>query len=71
MKCYALQDVKKKQRPLICYAGSAVETSIGPKPIGDELNLEFYLGRTHKQARHASHRELTTQGEQLYQEAHK
>lgn len=30
---------QKKQRPLIRYAGSAAETSIGSKPIGSELNL--------------------------------
>lgn len=35
---------QKKQRPLIRYAGSAAETSIGSKPIGSELNLAFYLG---------------------------
>jgi len=29
---------QKKQRPLIRYAGSAAETSIGSKPIGSELS---------------------------------
>ena len=29
---------RKKQRPLIRYAGSAAETSIGSKPIGSELS---------------------------------
>lgn len=33
---------QKKQRPLIRYAGSAAETSIGSKPIGSELSLRFY-----------------------------
>jgi hypothetical protein len=36
---------QKKQRPLIRYAGSAAETSIGSKPIGSELENEFYSGR--------------------------
>ena len=38
----ALIGVRKKQRPLIRYAGSAAETSIGSKPIGSELNVQFY-----------------------------
>lgn len=38
----ALIAPRKKQRPLIRYAGSAAETSIGSKPIGSELNLRFY-----------------------------
>ena len=33
---------QKKQRPLIRYAGSAAETSIGSKPIGSELGREVY-----------------------------
>ena len=33
----------KKQRPLIRYAGSAAETSIGSKPIGSELEAGAYL----------------------------
>ncbi|WP_200387253.1 hypothetical protein [Thiocapsa imhoffii] len=33
---------QKKQRPLIRYAGSAAETSIGSKPIGSELNARVY-----------------------------
>ncbi len=33
---------RKKQRPLIRYAGSAAETSIGSKPIGSELSAQFY-----------------------------
>jgi hypothetical protein len=36
---------RKKQKPLICYAGSAAETSIGPKPIGSELNARAYPKR--------------------------
>lgn len=32
----------KKQRPLIRYAGSAAETSIGSKPIGSELSARVY-----------------------------
>lgn len=35
---------QQKQRPLIRYAGSAAETSIGSKPIGSELDLAFYPG---------------------------
>ncbi len=38
----ALIATRKKQRPLIRYAGSAAETSIGSKPIGSELNVQFY-----------------------------
>jgi hypothetical protein len=38
----ALIAPRKKQRPLIRYAGSAAETSIGSKPIGSELNVQFY-----------------------------
>lgn len=33
---------QKKQRPLIRYAGSAAETSIGSKPIGSELDARVY-----------------------------
>jgi len=33
---------QKKQRPLIRYAGSAAETSIGSKPIGSELDRRYY-----------------------------
>ena len=33
---------RKTQRPLIRYAGSAAETSIGSKPIGSELNARVY-----------------------------
>ena len=40
----ALIATRKKQRPLIRYAGSAAETSIGSKPIGSELDLTFYPG---------------------------
>jgi len=36
----------EKQRPLIRYAGSAAETSIGPKPIGSELSAGFYSWRS-------------------------
>lgn len=36
----------KKQRPLIRYAGSAAETSIGSKPIGSELSAGFYFWRS-------------------------
>lgn len=36
---------QKKQRPLIRYAGSAAETSIGSKPIGSELNARVYPKR--------------------------
>ncbi len=35
---------EKKQRPLIRYAGSAAETSIGSKPIGSELTPDSTLG---------------------------
>ena len=35
---------QEKQKPLIRYAGSAAETSIGSKPIGSELRLGFYPG---------------------------
>ena len=41
---------QKKQRPLIRYAGSAAETSIGSKPIGSELNAEAYPKRHFCQA---------------------
>lgn len=34
---------QKKQRPLIRYAGSAAETSIGSKPIGSELFVKISL----------------------------
>lgn len=33
---------QKRQKPLIRYAGSAAETSIGSKPIGSELRKGFY-----------------------------
>jgi hypothetical protein len=36
---------QKKQRPLIRYAGSAAETSIGSEPLGNELWSKSYLGR--------------------------
>jgi hypothetical protein len=36
---------REKQRPLIRYAGSAAETSIGSKPIGSELSAGFYSWR--------------------------
>ena len=39
-----MKALQKKQRPLIRYAGSAAETSIGSKPIGSELNGGFYSG---------------------------
>ena len=42
----ALIATRKKQRPLIRYAGSAAETSIGSKPIGSELSAEFYARRS-------------------------
>lgn len=32
-----------KKKPLIRYAGSAAETSIGSKPIGSELEAGAYL----------------------------
>lgn len=40
----------KKQRPLIRYAGSAAETSIGSKPIGSELRPVLYCERRRCQA---------------------
>jgi hypothetical protein len=40
----------KKQRPLIRYAGSAAETSIGSKPIGSELDARVYPERPACQA---------------------
>ena len=46
----SLTTARKKQRPLIRYAGSAAETSIGSKPIGSELNLRVYLKRHFCQA---------------------
>ena len=36
---------QKNKRPLICYAGSAAETSIGSKPIGSELSGKVYPER--------------------------
>jgi nucleoside-diphosphate-sugar epimerase len=45
----------KKQRPLIRYAGSAAETSIGSKPIGSELSAEFYSWRSGCQVRLVRH----------------
>ncbi len=33
---------QKIRKPLIRYAGSAAETSIGSKPIGSELNYRVY-----------------------------
>lgn len=47
----ALIASRKKQKPLIRYAGSAAETSIGSKPIGSELESEFYSGRRFCQVR--------------------
>lgn len=47
----ALIAAQKKQKPLIRYAGSAAETSIGSKPIGSELESEFYSGRRFCQVR--------------------
>lgn len=44
----------KKQRPLIRYAGSAAETSIGSKPIGSELGTVLYCERRRCQASLAS-----------------
>lgn len=41
---------QEKQRPLIRYAGSAAETSIGSKPIGSELNARVYPKRHFCQA---------------------
>jgi len=41
---------QKKQRPLIRYAGSAAETSIGSKPIGSELRERVYPERLFCQA---------------------
>lgn len=46
--------VLKKQRPLIRYAGSAAETSIGSKPIGSELGQALYCERRRCQASLAS-----------------
>ena len=43
----------KQQRPLIRYAGSAAETSIGSKPIGSELNAGSYPMRHFCQVRFA------------------
>ncbi|CAI8816724.1 protein of unknown function [Methylococcus capsulatus] len=40
----------KRQRPLIRYAGSAAETSIGSKPIGSELSARVYPKRHFCQA---------------------
>ena len=42
---------RKKQRPLIRYAGSAAETSIGSKPIGSELSTKVYPERPVCQAK--------------------
>ena len=36
-----MKALQKKQRPLIRYAGSAAETSIGSKPIGSELGANI------------------------------
>jgi len=41
---------QKRKRPLIRYAGSAAETSIGSKPIGSELNARVYPKRHFCQA---------------------
>lgn len=46
-----VMEAQKKQRPLIRYAGSAAETSIGPKPIGSELSARAYPERPVCQAR--------------------
>ena len=35
---------QEKEKPLIRYAGSAAETSIGSKPMGSELNSKSTLG---------------------------
>ena len=45
-----MKALQKKQRPLIRYAGSAAETSIGSKPIGSELNARVYPKRHFCQA---------------------
>lgn len=42
---------REKMRPLIRYAGSAAETSIGSKPMGSELRAEVYPNRHVVQAR--------------------
>lgn len=44
---------QEKQRPLIRYAGSAAETSIGSKPIGSELRARVYPERLVCQAEEA------------------
>lgn len=41
---------QEKRRPLIRYAGSAAETSIGSKPIGSELSYKLYPERPACQA---------------------
>ena len=42
---------QKRKKPLIRYAGSATETSIGSKPIGSELIDEVYRNRQFCQPR--------------------
>lgn len=37
-----MRSALKRRRPLIRYAGSAAETSIGSKPIGTELGENVY-----------------------------
>ena len=44
-----MKALQKKQRPLIRYAGSAAETSIGSKPIGSELKMFIWLIRSKSQ----------------------
>lgn len=42
MRPFAYQSqIASKKRPLIRYAGSAAETSIGSKPMGSELEAEL------------------------------
>ena len=45
-----MMTAQKKQRPLIRYAGSVAETSIGSKPIGSEINARAYSKRHFCQA---------------------
>lgn len=45
-----MMTAQKRQRPLIRYAGSAAETSIGSKPIGSELGAGVYPKRHSCQA---------------------
>lgn len=48
-----VMDAQKEQRPLIRYAGSAAETSIGLKPMGSELSARAYPERPVCQAKPA------------------